>query len=74
MPKSKEDTTDFADRSVLPELANALKIPKAGETRFADGTFKVVTPSGAVYCLKPLPDFVAHGGPVEPTIVPTNCP
>ena len=74
MPKAKEDTTDFADRSMLPDLTKALKKPKPGETRFADGLIKIVTPLGAVYCLKPLPDIVAHGDPVEPTIVPTNCP
>ena len=56
------------------ELAKALKKQKAGETRFADGLIKIVTLSGKALCYTPLPDIVARGGPIEPTIVPTNCP
>lgn len=76
MPPSKEEGTYIEDRAVLPALAKALQKQKekVGVMRFADGLIKVVTPSGAVYCLRPLPDIVAHGGPIEPTIVPSNCP
>lgn len=73
-PLSIEDAINIGDRPILSELAKALKKLKPGETRFADGLIKIVTSSGSVYCMKPLPDIVAHGGPVEPTIVPTNCP
>lgn len=73
-PLSKEDIFNIEDRPILQELAKALKKLKPGETRFADGLIKIVTSSGSVYCVKPLPDIVAHGGSVEPTIVPTNCP
>lgn len=71
---SKAEATDTRDRPVLPELAKALKKQKAGETQFADGLIKIVTPSGKALCYTPLPEIVAHGGPIEPTIVPTNCP
>ena len=74
MAPSKTEETDVKDRPVLPELAKALKQQKAGETRFADGLIKIVTPSGKALCYTPLPDIVARGGPIEPTIVPTNCP
>lgn len=70
----KEDSVDIRDRPVLPEFAKALQKPKASETRLADGVIKIVTPSGSTYCLKPLPEVVARGGPVEPATVPTNCP
>lgn len=69
-----EDSVDIRDRPVLPELAKALKKPEAGETRLANGVVKIVTRSGSSYCLKPLPDIVARGGPAEPAVVPTNCP
>lgn len=62
------------DSPVLPGLAKALKREAAGERKFSDGLFKVVTPSGTVYCMKPLPDTLANSGPVKPTIVPTTCP
>ncbi len=71
---SKAEETEIPDRPVLPALAKALKKPKAGETRFADGVIKIVTPSGKAFCYMPLPDIVARGGPIEPTIVATNCP
>ena len=74
MAPSKAEETDVPDRPVLPELAKALKKQKAGETRFADGLIKIVTLSGKALCYTPLPDIVARGGPIEPTIVPTNCP
>ena len=61
------------DRPVLPQLARALQREPPGETRFASGMIKVVTASGSVYCLRPMPEF-ARGGPVEPTSIPTNCP
>lgn len=73
-PPSKEEAINIEDRPFLPVLAKALKKLKPDETRFADGLIKIVTSSGSVYCVKPLPDIVAHGGSVEPTIVPTNCP
>lgn len=73
-PPSKEEAINIEDRPILPVLAKALKMLKLGETRFSDGLIKIVTSSGSVYCMKPLPDIVAHGGPVEPTLVPTNCP
>ena len=75
LPPPKTDPGKFDDRPALPELARALarrKLPP-GETQFADGTLKVVTSSGSVYCLRPRPLFM-RGGPVEPTIVPTTCP
>ena len=74
MAPSKAEETDVQDRPVLPQLAKALKKQKAGETRFADGLIKIVTLSGKALCYTPLPDIVARGGPIEPTIVPTNCP
>ena len=74
MAPLKAEETDVPDRPVLPALAKALKKQKAGETRFADGLIKIVTPSGKAFCYMPLPDIVARGGPIEPTIVPTNCP
>ena len=74
MAPSKVEETDVPDRPVLPALAKVLKKQKAGETRFADGLIKIVTPSGKALCYTPLPDIVARGGPIEPTIVPTNCP
>ena len=74
MAPSKAEEADVPNRPVLPELAKALKQQKAGETRFADGLIKIVTPSGKALCYTPLPDIVARGGPIEPTIVPTNCP
>lgn len=73
-PPSKEEAINIEDRPVLPVLAKALKKFKPGETRFADGLIKIVTSAGSVYCVKPLPDIVAHGDSVEPTIVHTNCP
>lgn len=74
IPPSKEEEPSIGDRPVLPELAKALKKQKVGETRFADGLIKIVTPSGRALCWRPLPEIVAHDGPVKPTIVPTNCP
>jgi len=71
-PPSKETTTIF-ERPVLPQLARALRREVPGETRLANGMIKVVTTTGAIYCLQPLPKF-AQGGPIEPMIVPTNCP
>lgn len=71
----KTDPGKFDDRPALPELARALargKLPP-GVTQFADGLLKVVTLSGAVYCLRPLPVLV-RGGPVEPSVMPMTCP
>lgn len=75
LPPPKTDPGKFDDRPSLPGLALALarrKLPP-GETQFADGTLKEVTPSGSVYCVPPRPIFM-RGGPVEPTIVATTCP
>ena len=74
MAPSKAEETEVQNRPVLPALAKALKKQKAGETRFADGLIKIVTPSGKALCYTPLPDIVARGGPIEPTILATNCP
>ncbi len=71
-PPSKETMTIF-ERPVLPQLARAFRREVPGETRLANGMIKVVTTTGAIYCLQPLPKF-AQGGPIEPMIVPTNCP
>lgn len=75
LPPPKIDPGKFDDRPALPELARALARGKLapGVTQFADGLLKVVTLSGSVYCLRPLPSLV-RGGPVEPTIVPSTCP
>lgn len=61
------------ERPILPQLARALRREPPGETRLANGMIKVVTTTGAIYCLQALPKF-AQGGPVEPMIIPTNCP
>lgn len=72
-PRPIGDKTNAVERPILPQLAKALRRDAPGETRLANGMIKVVTTTGAVYCLKPLPKF-ALGGPVEPMIIPTNCP
>ena len=72
-PPPRQESLIDNDRPVLPQLARALQREPAGETRFANGMMKVVTASGSVYCLRPMPGF-ARGGPVEPTSIPTNCP
>lgn len=68
-----KETTNSFERPILPQLARALHRDPPGETRLANGMIKVVTTTGATYCLQPLPKF-ARGGSVEPTIIPTNCP
>jgi len=70
LPKAAGDE----DRPVLPGLAKAFRREQAGVTTFHDGSIRVVTPSGKIYCAKPLPEIVAHGGPVEPMVVATGCP
>jgi len=72
-PAPRQESAIDNDRPVLPQLARALQRESPGETRFASGMIKVVTASGSVYCLRPMPWF-ARGGPVEPTSIPTNCP
>jgi len=73
-PLAKKETDSLEDRPVLPGLAKAFRREPVGVTKYADGSLRFVTPSGKVYCARPLPDVVAHGGPVEPTVVATNCP
>lgn len=72
-PPDKEQP-GIEDRPVLPRLAHALKKRPAGETRLANGTIKVVTLSGTVYCLQPLPEAVVLFSSITPPVVPTNCP
>lgn len=74
MTPSETEEIDLQDRPILPEFAKALQKQKVGETRLANGLIKIVTPSGKVRCYTPLPDIVARGGPIEPALVPTNCP
>jgi hypothetical protein len=57
----------------LPELDRALRKRSTGEERLGDGILRITTESGRVYCLKP-PSDVVRDGPVEPLVVPTNCP
>ena len=74
MPPPDEEQPRIEDRPVLPQLAHALKRQPAGETRLANGTIKVVTLSGTVYCLQPLPEAVVLFSSITPIVVPTNCP
>ena len=72
-PPLHPESTRHQDQPILPQLARALRREPPGETRLSNGMIKVITITGAIYCLQPLPKF-AQGGPVEPMIVPTNCP
>ena len=74
MPPLDKEQPRIEDRPVLPRLAHALKKQPAGETRLASGTIKVVTLSGTVYCLQPLPEAVVLFSSITPIVVPTNCP
>lgn len=72
-PTQPHENIRTQERPILPELARALRQEPPGETHLANGMIKVVTTTGAIYCLKPLPKF-AQGGPVESMSIPTNCP
>jgi hypothetical protein len=74
MHTGKDEAMDFEARSMLPALAQAMQKQTAGETRFADGLIKVVTPMGTVYCLKAPSADIGRGGVDELVAVPTTCP
>lgn len=65
-------TTPREERPFMPELDKAIArgSPPAGSTQLADGTIKVVSAAGTVYCL-PAPPSAS----VSPALrIPTTCP
>lgn len=69
----RQDAPLSESRAALPALARAMAPAAASERQLADGTIKVTTTAGTVYCLKPPPDFL-RSGPTEPLAVPMTCP
>ena len=75
-PTPQGNLAPLADRPVQERLASILagqSAPKPGTTHYADGTIKVVTAYGTVYCTKISPDL-AKTGPLPPETLTMTCP
>lgn len=74
MPKSKDDGILLSERAFSPKLAQALakKEKVAGVTQYTDGMVKVVTSSGAEYCMQLSPLLVKGAFDSDP--IPMTCP
>ncbi len=75
-PAQKNSHASLAERPILEKLATILAGPDAsppGTTKYADGTIKVVTAYGTVYCTKSAQDL-ARTGPLAPENMAMTCP
>jgi hypothetical protein len=75
MPKDKGEYIALADRAFSPELAQTLAQKKkttTGETHYANGMVKVVSPDGSEYCLQPSLNMPV--GPFDSVSIPMTCP
>lgn len=75
-PSQQSIRTPLADRPILAKLANVLaeqNTSQPGITQYADGTIKVVTAYGTVYCTKTPPDL-AKTGPLAQEAMAMTCP
>lgn len=76
LQKNTPDNLPLSERPSLPQLAKQLAPaaqPKPGTTQYADGSTKVVTAYGTVYCTQTNNHLPAIG-PVDPTNLPMTCP
>lgn len=75
-PTQQNNHTQLAERPILAKLAAILadsSQSRPGITQYADGTIKVVTAYGTVYCTKSPPDL-AKTGPLAPEAMAMTCP
>jgi hypothetical protein len=76
IPAPKNSQPPLAERPILGKLAAVLAeqgSSQPGITQYADGTIKVVTAYGTVYCTKS-PQDPAKTGPIAPEGMAMTCP
>jgi hypothetical protein len=72
---SQAGSPSLSERPASPEIARILakKEGKSSVTQQADGSVKVITAYGTVYCMQPPPGFTL-GGPAPAMYIPMTCP